>query len=107
MTHELDSQKGVTSVKLEAVCRSDRSAGTLSAAGALSWLMEGQGLSQDEAEWALSGLQRTQHISVIRQPNVDLCTTLHNADLSTLQLQLVSATMPPKFGQPLNMHYSW
>ena len=93
--------------QLEAVCRSDRDAGTLSAAGALSWLREEHGLSQDEAEWALSGLQRTQHISVIRQPDVDLRTALQNGDLSTLQLQLVSATMPPKFGQPLNMHYRW
>ena len=69
--------------------------------------MQGKELSQNEAQQALSGLQKTHHISVAREPDVDLSTCLQSADLSTVLLQLVSAATQPKFGQPLNMHYSW
>ena len=93
--------------QLEALRRSDTAAGKFSAAEALRWLTQAKGLSQDEARWALSGLQKTHHISIVRQPDVDLGTCLENAGLSTVLLQLVSAATQPKFGQPLNMHYSW
>ena len=93
--------------QVEALRRSNRAAGTFSAAEALRWLTQGKGLSQNEAQGALSGLQKTHHISVVRQPDVDLGTCLQHDDLSPVQLQLVTAAPQPKFGQPLNMHYNW
>ena len=89
------------------MCRADESTGTLSAAEALWWLTCKKGLSQDDAKQALTSLQSTQQISAIRQPDVELGICLNDTDLSTLHLQLVGAAMPPKFGRPLNMHYSW
>ncbi|KAL3162490.1 hypothetical protein ABBQ32_010153 [Trebouxia sp. C0010 RCD-2024] len=85
----------------------NQSSGTLSAAEALRWLTQRKALSHDEAKQALARLQSTQDICVVHQANVDLATALHDTDLSTLRLQLVSSASLPKFGQPLNMHYSW
>ncbi|KAL3141127.1 hypothetical protein ABBQ38_003478 [Trebouxia sp. C0009 RCD-2024] len=85
----------------------DKSSGVLSAAEALRWLTLCKALSHDEAKQALTRLQSTQNICVLHPANVDLGAGLHDADLSTLRLQLVSFAPLPKFGQPLNMHYSW
>ena len=97
----------MASQMLLTMCRTKKFAGTMSAAEALRWLTQNNGLSHDDAKQTLTRLQSTQHICAVHPPNVDLGTGLHNTDLSTLHLQLVSSALSPKFGQPLNTHYSW
>lgn len=87
--------------------RAHKGSGILTAAEALRWLTQHKGLPQAEAEQTLASLQSTHHISIVGQSQVDLSTSLSHQQLSRLQLQLVQTALPPKFGQPLNMHYRW
>jgi type III secretory pathway lipoprotein EscJ len=85
-------------------CRANPDLRTFTAAEALRWLM--QHIQQQEAKQTLALLQQTHQISVVDK-ELDLSANLSEADLSATHLQLVSAAPVPKFGQPLNKHYTW
>ena len=91
---------------LALVCRTDPHLRRVTAAEALHWLMQHQDVQQQQAKEKLVLLQQTRQISVVGQ-ETDLSNELSNADLSIIHLQLVNAAPAPKFGQPLNVHYTW
>lgn len=87
-------------------CRADVHLRRITAAEALRWLTQHPGVEQHQAKEKLVLLQQTHQISVVGE-ETDLRNSLSEADLSRLQLQLVKGAPAPKFGQPLNVHYTW
>ncbi len=68
--------------------------------------MQHKGLQQHEAKQTLALLQQTHQISVVDK-DLDLTNEVSETDLSSTHLQLVNAAPVPRFGQPLNKHYTW
>lgn len=87
-------------------CRADAHLRRITAAEALQWLTQHLDIQQQQAKEKLVQLQQTHQISTVGE-ETDLRNSLSEADLSRLQLQLVNGAPAPKFGQPLNMHYTW
>ena len=96
----------LNTTRLALCCRADPHLRRIIAAEALQWLTQHPDIEQQQAKEKLVLLQQTHQISVVGQ-ETDLRTSLSEADLSRIQLQLVSAAPAPKFGQPLNAHYTW
>ena len=89
--------------------RIDSTSRMFTAASCLEWLQQHESIQRHEAQELLTGLLQAHLVSISQQQGDGTAVNLHaeQAQLAHLRLQLVSEAAPPKFGQPLNVHYAW
>lgn len=79
------------------------------AASCLKWLQQHRSIQRPEAQQLLTGLLQARLVSIHHLQGDGTAVNLdaEQAQLADVRLQLVSEAVPPKFGQPLNLHYAW